>query len=130
MKVSLKIVVPLMLVSGLLWSVLTMMAAIFKPSLSGYLTLVNCMVYMTYRLFKPQFDEQLRQRRWNLFTVDRVVTTLSYVGLAVPMMMLALTATSVAVEMMAVLALFLMLFAMFIGISMINEKENAQQADA
>jgi hypothetical protein len=35
----------------------------------------------------------------------------------------------VAVEMMAVLALFLMLFAMYIGISMINEKENAQQAD-
>ncbi len=32
MKVSLKIVVPVMLVSGLLWSVLTMMAAIFKPS--------------------------------------------------------------------------------------------------
>lgn len=119
-----------MLVSGLLWSVLTMMAAIFKPSLSGYVTLVNCMLYMTYRLFKPQFDEQLRQRHWNLFTIDRVVTTLSYVGLAVPMMLLALTATSVTIEIMAVLAMFLMLFAIFIGISMINEKENAQQADA
>lgn len=128
MKLSLKIVVPMMLISGLFWSGLTMMVAIFKPSLSGYLTIVNCLFYMTYRLFKPQFDAQLRQRHWNLFTVDRIVTTLGYAGLAVPMMMLALTATSVTVEIMAVLALFLMLFAMFIGISMINEKENAQQA--